>query len=394
MNMPKTCITLEQTFYENKQNAYTVAFAPDAKRFAAAGGLRSAFIYEIGKTEAIGGLADHRQSIYAMHFSKSGKYFVTTGRDGMTIIYDAENFDKRFTILSPQIGKNFIIVVRSHDSEKTEAVFASDGERVAEVFGAKGAFEALSYIFYELDKTPAKTAQMGEIVQALFEKAGFSAIEHEIVFSNPQLLPNYALAMNNDETELYIGASGGALKIFNLQARSLKAVLPIHSGNIRAIAFSPNGELLATGSSDRFVKILDANTLDVVQTIEGHGDSVFSVAFSPDGKLFATGGKDARLRVWSVEGKTLKPKVKILAHTFSIKAMAFLKNSADLITVSQDKTIKLWDIHNAQCKEVVDKAAGGHTFTINAVSLASDEAHFVTGSDDKTARLWKLNALR
>jgi WD40 repeat protein len=387
--MTASRITLAQTYFENKQNAYAVAFSPDGKRFAAAGGLRSSFIYEIGKPEAIGGLADHRQSIYAMQFSKSGKYFITTGRDGMTIVYDGKTFDKLLTILSPQIGKNFIATLRFGEG-KSDRAFVSDGERVAEVADAESAFEAVSCIFYDIEKTPAKTAQMGAMIQSVFEKAGISTPEQEIVFSNPQLLPNYALALNNDETELYIGASGGALKIVNLQTGALKAVLPIHSGNIRAIALSPNGELLATGSSDRFVKILDAKTFSVIQTIEGHGDSVFSVAFSPDGKLFATGGKDARLRVWTAEGKNLKPKVKILAHTFSIKAMAFLQNSNDLITASQDKTIKLWDIQNAQCRETIDRTVGGHTFTINAIAVASDEAHFVTGSDDKTVRLWNL----
>jgi WD40 repeat protein len=388
--MSQIHISPVQTFFENKQNAYTVAFAPDGKRFAAAGGLRSVFVYEPGKPEAIGGLADHRQSIYAMLFSKSGKYFITTGRDGMTIIYDAKNFDKLATILSPQLGANYISAAHLHNPDKDGCVMVSDGVETVEVQGVTGIYDALHYIFYDLNKSEQETAKQGTLIREAFEKVGKVSTEREIVFSNPQLLPNYALALNNDETELYVGASGGALKVFRMSDFSLVRVLPLHAGNIRTIALSPNGELLATGSSDRFVKILDAKTFETLHTIEGHGDSVFSVMFSPDGKLFITGGKDARLRVWTVEGKTIKPKVKVLAHTFSIKGMTFLNGGKELLTVSQDKTIKLWDIQNAQCKETIDRTNGGHTFTINTVALSPDERYFVTGSDDKTVKLWEL----
>ncbi len=388
--MSQTHISPVQTFFENKQNAYTVAFAPDGKRFAAAGGLRSVFVYEVGKPEAIGGLADHRQSIYAMLFSKSGKYFITTGRDGMTLIYDARNFDKLATILSPQLGANYISAARHHNPENDGRVMVSDGVETVEVQGLTGIYDALHYIFYEINKTEQETAKRGALIREAFEKVGKVSTEREIVFSNPQLLPNYALALNHDETELYVGASGGALKVFRMSDFSLVRVITLHAGNIRTIALSPNGELLATGSSDRFVKILDAKTFETLHTIEGHGDSVFCVMFSPDGKLFITGGKDARLRVWTVEGKSIKPKVKVLAHTFSIKAMTFLNEGKELLTVSQDKTIKLWDIQNAQCKETIDRTNGGHTFTINTVALSPDERYFVTGSDDKTVKLWEL----
>lgn len=388
--MSQTRISPVQTFFENKQNAYTVAFAPDGKRFAAAGGLRSVFVYEVGKPEAIGGLADHRQSIYAMLFSKSEKYFITTGRDGMTIVYDAQNFDKLATILSPQLGANYISATYLHESRTEGRVMVSDGKETVEVAGITGVYDALRYIFYDLNKSESETVKQGARIQSAFYKAGKSATEREVVFSNPQLLPNYALALNRDETELYVGASGGALKVFRMSDFSLVRVALLHAGNIRTIALSPNGELLATGSSDRLVKILDAKTLEVLHTIEGHGDSVFCVLFSPDGKYFITGGKDARLRIWTVEGKSIKPKVKILAHTFSIKAMAFVNDGKELLTVSQDKTIKLWDIQNAQCKETIDRTNGGHAFTINALALSPDERYFVTGSDDKTVKLWEM----
>ncbi|MDX2129392.1 MAG: WD40 repeat domain-containing protein [Chloroherpetonaceae bacterium] len=313
--MPYTTPRLEllETFNENRENAYCVAFSPNKKTFAAAGGLRSVFIYDAFEKKPIGGLTDHRQSVYALLFAPSGRWFFSTGRDGFVFVYD-EKFDKVATLLP----------------------------------------------------------------------------EYDMATANPQLYPNYSLALNANETELAVGATGGVLRIYDTETWKLKSVFPVHQGNIRSVAYSSNGKLMATGSSDRTVNIIHPETKTVLQTISGHADTVFSVLFSPDSKLFMTGGKDARLRIWDVEGTELKPKVKILAHTFSIKAMAYLPISQELITVSQDKTIKRWDFENAVCLETVDRTFGGHIFTINSVAISTDEKFLVTGSDDKKVKLWSI----
>lgn len=385
-------LTLKATYLENSQNAYTVAFAPDSKRFAAAGGLRAVFIYSPDMPKAIGGLADHKQSVYALLFSKSGKHFITTGRDGMIIVYDAEKFDKVATLLCPQVGANFLSVVRYADG-RVGSAFVASANAVKEVPSGDETYAAVEYILYELNKTPEQTAQSAQVVRRALETAGLAMpTDATITMGGNQLLPHYALALSPDESTLYVGGSHGALKIYDTSDWSLRRALPLHQGNIRTVAVSPDGKLVATGSSDRFVKILDAETLETLHTIEGHGDSVFAVAFSPDGALFATGCKDARLRIWNVSGKSIKPKVKILAHTFSIKSMSFISGSKEMLTVSQDKTIKIWDIEKVSCVETVDRLYGGHTFTINAVAVSPDERYAVTGSDDKTVKLWSLQA--
>lgn len=383
-------LTLKETYLENSQNAYTTAFSHDGKHFAAAGGLRAVFVYDPNQPKAIGGLADHKQSVYAMLFSKSGKYFITTGRDGMIIIYDANNFDKLATVLCPQVGPHFLSVVRYANGAAGKACAASF-DTVKEVSEADALYTAVDYILYELNKSPDATMQHASAIRRALQSAGLPIpTDAPLSMGGSQLLPHYALALSPDESTLYVGASHGALKIYNTSDWSLRRVLPLHSGNIRTVAVSPDGKLVATGSSDRYVKILDADTLETLHTIEGHGDSVFTVAFSPDGSLFATGGKDARLRIWNVSGKAITPKVKILAHTFSIKGMSFISGGREILTVSQDKTIKIWDIEKVSCVETVDRLYGGHTFTINTVSVSPDEHYAVTGSDDKTVKLWQL----
>ncbi|MCJ1251829.1 hypothetical protein MMC30_009067, partial [Trapelia coarctata] len=71
-----------------------------------------------------------------------------------------------------------------------------------------------------------------------------------------------------------------------------------HSDPVCAVAFSPDGKQLASGSSDETIRLWDAATGAMLQTLEGHSDSVGAVAFSPDGKQLASGSSDETIRLW------------------------------------------------------------------------------------------------
>jgi len=72
-----------------------------------------------------------------------------------------------------------------------------------------------------------------------------------------------------------------------------------HTSWVNSVAFSPDGQLLASGSGDETVRLWNPATGEQLQKLEGHTDSVKSVAFSPDGQLLASGSGDETVRLWN-----------------------------------------------------------------------------------------------
>ena len=82
-----------------------------------------------------------------------------------------------------------------------------------------------------------------------------------------------------------------------------------HSKPVTSVAFSPDGSTLASGSWDQTVRLWDVSSGTSVATLEGHSNWVETIAFSPDGALLATGGGDTTVRLWNADSGEL-------LHTF------------------------------------------------------------------------------
>ena len=74
-----------------------------------------------------------------------------------------------------------------------------------------------------------------------------------------------------------------------------------HNGDIKALAISPDGALVASGSVDDNLKVWRINTLELLHQFEGHTMSIYAAAFAPNGRFVYSGARDAEIRKWSLE---------------------------------------------------------------------------------------------
>jgi WD40 repeat protein len=100
-------------------------------------------------------------------------------------------------------------------------------------------------------------------------------------------------------TLVKLAAVSGAARLWDPDSRQLRTEIDAHAEEIHAVAFSPDGTILATASADRTVRLWEPENGRSMGDLTGHKDIACAVAFSPDGKLVATGRYDDRVAVGS-----------------------------------------------------------------------------------------------
>lgn len=164
--------------------------------------------------------------------------------------------------------------------------------------------------------------------------------------------------------------------------RTLKA----HLSSINTIAFSPDGQTIASGSADRTVKLWKLNSTVPRSTLAGHSSLIDAVAFSPDGQIIASGSWDYTIKIWDVETGEL-------IHTFAehsgwIKCIAISSDRQILASGSADRTIKIWNLNTGE----VQKTLSGHSSAVHSIVISQDGKTLVSGSADQTIKIWNLDS--
>ena len=195
-----------------------------------------------------------------------------------------------------------------------------------------------------------------------------------------------SVAFSPDGNTLASGSYDNTIRLWNSSTGAPLNTLTGHTRWVHSVAFSPDGNTLASGSWDNTIRLWNANTGEHLKTLTGDA-RIYSVTFSPDGKMLAS-VRRATIRLWNANtGEHLKT---LIGHTGSVNSVAFSPDGKTLASGSHDKTIKLWDTHTGELLHTLK----GHYNWVNSVAFSPDGHTLASGGQDalgNTLRLWDAN---
>jgi WD40 repeat protein len=225
--------------------------------------------------------------------------------------------------------------------------------------------------------------------------------------SHGQTVEGRFLASSPDGGTIAFGSKDNTIRLWDAKTGKTKnGARPLegHTDVVRCVAFSPDGRTIVSGAYDKTIRLWDAKTGKAKRRgrpwkrrgrpLEGHTDTeVHAVAFSPDGRTIVSGSRDGAILLWDAE--TGAPKWgnrRSKGHTGGVSSVAFSPDGYTIVSGSSDKTIRLWDAKTGEAKNG-GKPLLGHTSIVNLVAFSPDGRTIVSTQSNillpyGTIRLW------
>ncbi len=362
----------------------SVRFSPDGKWLTAAVADGTVRVYEASSQKLVQTLRGHTARVPSVAFSPDGKTLVSGSLDHTVRVWDFMNQRDALTL---DAHSDWISGLAFSPNGRTIATASKDATvKLWDIASARSIMtlphpQWVNSLAWSPDGTRLATADDDMLVRLWNPATG----QNLLTLSGHNTVVE-CVAFSPDGTVLASGGKTGDLKLWDVATG--KEIATLHAPNqdlIWHLAFSPDGKYLAVaeGHKDGIPKthpvtVWDVSARQIAASFSGHTNDVRSIAFSPDGNILASGSSDGTIKLWDMQARQEITTLK--GH--AVGTVAFSADGKRLVSSGSDKAVKIWDVATRQ--ELC-------TLTVGSEALAAfspDNRTLAVATKDGKLKLW------